>query len=260
MSIARAKVAAVRSGLALATGNVIVLQNPGLEYDPEDWREMYDLVAIRKVADVVYGTRFYGCPHRSLLFHHYLGNRLISFLFNALYNQTFTDVMVSYKMFSREVKESLCITCDDVGYEIQMSGQISLARRWRIYEVGIRYFGPTYEEMKKTSWQNELKTLWYLLRFRFSQQGTAHSQIPSSRARPLLPRRDAAGISLVLFALHRSISSIFHGLQFPLAGNISAPDAGGSYRVYHASCASEPNHSCARRAAKRKLSMERDPE
>jgi len=84
----RGKGAAVQSGLALATGNIIVIQHPDLGYDPEDWTEIYDLVAIRKIADVVYGTRQYGRLHRALLFHHYLGNRVISFLFNALYNQT----------------------------------------------------------------------------------------------------------------------------------------------------------------------------
>ena len=101
------KGAALQSGLAVAAGNVIVIQDADLEYDPEDWTEMYDLIASRKVADVVYGSRFYGRPHRSLYFHHYLGNRLISLLFNVLYNQTLTDIEVCYKMFSREVKDSL---------------------------------------------------------------------------------------------------------------------------------------------------------
>jgi glycosyltransferase involved in cell wall biosynthesis len=192
---------ALQSGLAIAAGDVVVIQDADLEYDPEDWTEMYDLIAGRKVADVVYGSRFYGRPHRSLYFHHYLGNRLISLLFNALYNQTLTDIEVCYKMFSREVKDSLHVTCNDFGFELQFSAQISLARRWRIYEIGIRYFGRTYEEGKKINWRDGLKALWYLLRFRFSRHGTAHARRPSSRARPLLPRRDAVWISLVLFAL-----------------------------------------------------------
>ena len=136
----RGKGAALQTGLAVAGGDVIVVQDADLEYDPEDWGQMYDLIAVRKVADVVYGSRFYGRPHRSLYFHHYLGNRLISFLFNVLYNQTLTDVEVGYKMFSREVKDSLHITCDDFGFEIQISAQISLARQWRIYEMGISIF------------------------------------------------------------------------------------------------------------------------
>jgi glycosyltransferase involved in cell wall biosynthesis len=160
------KGAALRSGLAVATGEVFVIQDADLEYNPEDWGEMYDLIAVQKVADVVYGSRFYGRPHRSLYFHHYLGNCLISLLFNALYNQTLTDIEVCYKMFSREVKDSLRITCDDFGFEVQISAQISLARHWRIYEIGIRYFGRTYAEGKKINWRDGLKALWYLLRFR----------------------------------------------------------------------------------------------
>jgi glycosyltransferase involved in cell wall biosynthesis len=169
----RGKGAALQSGLAVATGDVFVIQDADLEYDPEDWAEMYGLIAVRKVADVVYGSRFYGRPHRSLYFHHYLGNRLISLLFNALYNQTLTDVEVCYKMFSRAVKESLHITCDDFGFEVQISAQISLARRWRIYEIGIRYFGRTYDEGKKINWKDGIKALWYLLRFRFDPRGGA---------------------------------------------------------------------------------------
>ena len=162
------KGAALRSGLAHASGEVIVIQDADLEYDPEDWEEMYDLIVRRKVADVVYGSRFYGRPHRSLNFHHYLGNRIISLLFNALYNQTLTDIEVCYKMFSREVKDSLHITCNDFGAEIQISAQISLARRWRIYEIGIRYFGRTYQQGKKITWRDGLKAIFYVFRFRWN--------------------------------------------------------------------------------------------
>src|SRR5690242_6536458 len=87
----RGKGAALRTGLASFSGDVLVIQDADLEYDPNDWEEMYDLIAERKLADVVFGSRFYGRPHRSLYFHHYLGNRLISFLFNFLFNQTLTD-------------------------------------------------------------------------------------------------------------------------------------------------------------------------
>jgi glycosyltransferase involved in cell wall biosynthesis len=103
----RGKGGALQSGLAAASGEIIVIQDADLEYDPADWTEMYDLIALRQVADVVYGSRFYGRPHRSLYFHHYLGNRLISYLFNALYNQTLSDIEVCYKMFTRAVKEEL---------------------------------------------------------------------------------------------------------------------------------------------------------
>jgi len=135
----RGKGAAVRTGLASASGDVVVIQDADLEYDPNDWSRMFPLIVERKVADVVYGSRFYGRPHRSLYFHHYLGNRLISFLFNLLYNQMLSDIEVCYKMFTKEVLKELRLTSDGFGVEIEISAQIARARRWRIYEVGISY-------------------------------------------------------------------------------------------------------------------------
>ena len=84
----------LQTGFAAICGDVLVIQDADLEYDPNDWEQMYELIAKRKVADVVFGSRFYGRPHRSLYFHHYLANRLISFLFNLLFNQTLTDIEV----------------------------------------------------------------------------------------------------------------------------------------------------------------------
>ena len=162
----RGKGAAVRSGFACASGDVIVIQDADLEYDPSDWSRMLPLITDRKIADVVYGSQFFGCPHRSLYFHHYLGNRIISLLFNILYNQMLSDVEVCYKMFTREVLKDLKLTLDDFGFEIEISAQISRARRWRIYEVGISYFGRTYDEGKKINWRDGLKALLYLFKFR----------------------------------------------------------------------------------------------
>jgi glycosyltransferase involved in cell wall biosynthesis len=119
---------ALHTGLAVATGDVIVIQDADLEYDPQDWQEMYDLIAVRKVADVVYGSRFGGRPHRCFYFHHYLANRVICALFNLLYNQTLTDIEVCYKMFTRAVKERLNLTCNDFGFEVQISAQIARAK------------------------------------------------------------------------------------------------------------------------------------
>jgi glycosyltransferase involved in cell wall biosynthesis len=162
----RGKGAAVRTGLACASGDVVVIQDADLEYDPEDWSRMLPLITDRKVADVVYGSRFYGRPHRSLYYHHYIGNRIISILFNILYNQMLTDIEVCYKMFTREVLQALALTTEGFGFEIEISAQIALARRWRIYEVGISYFGRTYEEGKKVNWRDGVKALAYLIKFR----------------------------------------------------------------------------------------------
>lgn len=157
---------ALQTGMRAVTGDVIVIQDADLEYDPEDWREMYALIVHKRVADVVYGSRFYGRPHRALYFHHYLANRLISFLFNALYDQTLTDIEVCYKMFTREVLDTLRITANDFGFEVQFSAQVARARRWRIYELGISYYGRTYLEGKKINWKDGVKALWYLLKYR----------------------------------------------------------------------------------------------
>jgi glycosyltransferase involved in cell wall biosynthesis len=157
---------AVRTGLAAATGDVVVLQDADLEYDPRDWERMLPLITERRVADVVYGSRFYGQPHRSLFYHHYLGNRLISLLFNLIYNQTLTDIEVCYKMFRHEVLDGIVLTSNDFGIEVEISAAIARARRWRIYEIGISYFGRTYEEGKKINWKDGMKALWYLIRFR----------------------------------------------------------------------------------------------
>lgn len=164
----RGKGAALRDGLATAQGDVIVIQDADLEYDPQEWTKMYPLITERNVADVVYGSRFYGAAHRSLYFHHYLGNRLISFLFNLLYNQLLQDIEVGYKMISREVRDSLSLTANDFGIEVEISAQIARRKKWRIYEVGITYYGRSYAEGKKIRWKDGLLAIWYLVKFRFT--------------------------------------------------------------------------------------------
>ena len=155
------------TGFAAVTGDVVIIQDADLEYDPQDWVTMYELIAVRKVADVVYGSRFYGRPHRSLYFHHYLANRLISLLFNILYNQTLTDIETCYKMMTRDVLRSLHLSANDFGIEIEMSARIARRHTLRIYELGITYYGRTYAEGKKINWKAGVKALWYLFKFRF---------------------------------------------------------------------------------------------
>jgi glycosyltransferase involved in cell wall biosynthesis len=162
------KGAALRTGLAAMRGDVVVIQDADLEYDPQDWATMYDLIALRQVADVVYGSRFHGRAHRSLYFHHYLANRLISVLFNVLYNQTLSDIETCYKMMTAEVARSLRLSANDFGIEVEISAQIARQRRLRIYELGIAYYGRSYDEGKKINWKDGVKALWYLLKYRFA--------------------------------------------------------------------------------------------
>jgi glycosyltransferase involved in cell wall biosynthesis len=163
----RGKGGGVRTGFDMVRGDVVVIQDGDLEYDPNDWKQMYDLIAIRKVADVVFGSRFYGRPHRSLYFHHYLANRAISLLFNIVFNQTLTDIEACYKMMTTSVVKSLNLTANDFGIEVEMSARIARQRNLRVYELGISYFGRTYAEGKKITWQDGLKALWYIFKFRF---------------------------------------------------------------------------------------------
>ena len=161
------KGAALRTGFNAATGDVLVIQDADLEYDPQDWLKMWRIIAEGQ-GDVVYGSRFYGEPHRVLYFHHLLGNKVISTLINLLCNTTLSDIEVCYKMFRREVLEEIDLICDDFGFEVEFTVKVTKsARRWRVYETGISYYGRTYEEGKKINWQDGVKALWYIVKFRF---------------------------------------------------------------------------------------------
>ncbi len=161
------KGAALRTGFQAATGDVLVIQDADLEYDPQDWERMWRIIA-EGWADVVYGSRFYGAPHRVLYFHHLLGNKVISNLINLLCNTTLSDIEVCYKMFRREVLESIKLSSNDFGFEVEFTVKVTQSsRRWRVYETGVSYYGRTFSEGKKINWRDGVKALWYIIKFRF---------------------------------------------------------------------------------------------
>lgn len=162
----RGKGAALQTGLAAARGDVIVVQDADLEYDPSDWSGMYDLIAKQRVADIVFGSRLRNPAHQFPYLRQYLANRLLSQLFSLLYSQKLTDVEVCYKMFSQDVARRLRITRNDFGCEIQLAAQLVRPRCWRIREVAIGYKGRRYRDGKKIRWPDGLKALWCLAWYR----------------------------------------------------------------------------------------------
>jgi hypothetical protein len=142
---------------------VLVIQDADLEYDPRDWEEMWQLMpmAMPMWFTAPASTANLIAPSTSIT----TGNKLISMLVNLLCDVTLSDIEVCYKMFRREVLEGLTLTCNDFGFEVEFTVKVAKPKRWRIYEVGIRYYGRTYAEGKKINWKDGLKALWYIVKF-----------------------------------------------------------------------------------------------
>jgi glycosyltransferase involved in cell wall biosynthesis len=159
------KGAALRRGFAAVSGDVVVVQDADLEYSPEEFPQLIELI-VEGRADVVYGSRFLG-RHRVFLFTHYLGNKALTLLTNILYNTMLTDMETCYKVMRREVLDGLGLTSNGFGIEPEITAKI-FKRGYRVYEVPISYDGRSYEEGKKIGWRDGVVALWVLLRHRFT--------------------------------------------------------------------------------------------
>jgi glycosyltransferase involved in cell wall biosynthesis len=160
------KAAAIRTAAAHATGDFAIIQDADLEYDPRDYAPMLQPL-LDQDADVVFGSRFLGGPHRVIFFWHYLGNVLFTLLANILYDVNLTDMGTCYKAFSSQALKAVGFLSRGFGMEAEIVAKVCKAR-FRLYEVPISYRARTYAEGKKITWRDAFVYLWYLLKYRFS--------------------------------------------------------------------------------------------
>jgi glycosyltransferase involved in cell wall biosynthesis len=158
------KGAALRRGMKEANGETILIQDADLEYDPEDYHGLLDPIE-RGLADVVYGSRFLGGPHRVLYYWHSIVNWLLTLVSNMLTDLNLTDVWTCYKVFRREVVERLELKENRFGFEPEITARVARNKNWRVYEVPISYYGRTYAEGKKITWKDALPGLWSTIRY-----------------------------------------------------------------------------------------------
>jgi glycosyltransferase involved in cell wall biosynthesis len=160
------KGSALRRGFATVSGDIVVIQDADLEYSPEEFPHLIELICDGR-ADVVFGSRFLG-RHRVFLFTHYLGNRVVTLMTNLLYNTMLTDMETCYKVMRAEVLRSMQLNSNGFGIEPELTAKI-FKRGYRVYEVPITYDGRGYQEGKKITWRDGVIALWVLLKYRFTE-------------------------------------------------------------------------------------------
>ena len=160
------KGAALRTGFGKVSGDIIIIQDADLEYNPVDYGILIEPILDGR-ADVVYGSRFLGGPHRVLFFWHYIGNMILTTWSNMFTNVNLTDMETGYKVFTKEVNESLTLKCNRFGFEPEFTAKVA-KNKFRIYEVPISYNGRDYSEGKKITWKDGVAAIWYIFKFRFT--------------------------------------------------------------------------------------------
>ena len=159
------KGSALRAGFDKAEGEIIIVQDADLEYDPKEYPLLIEPILDGR-ADVVYGSRFLGGTHRVFFFWHYVGNKVLTTLSNMCTNLCLTDMETGYKVFRRTVLDSFILKCNRFGFEPEFTSKVA-RHAFRVYEVPISYSGRGYEEGKKIDWKDGVAALWFIFRFRF---------------------------------------------------------------------------------------------